>query len=122
MASRILLVDDSPVILRSLPSYIEAQTDWEICGEAENGKLAVEMAQPLSPDVIILNLSMPVMNGLEAARQIRKIAPNICILLFTLHATAQLSAEARNVGVNEVLSKSDVASRLLGTVRSLLGA
>jgi DNA-binding NarL/FixJ family response regulator len=80
------------------------------------------MAQSLSPDVIILDLSMPVMNGLEAARQIRTIGPNICILLFTMHATAQLAAEARNVGVNEVLSKSDVASQLLGTVRSLLGA
>ena len=122
MPSKILLVDDSPVIRRSLRSCIEARTDWEICGEAEDGKVAVEMAQTLSPDVVILDLSMPVMNGLDAARQIRKIVPNVYILLFTMHASAQLSAEARKVGANEVLLKSGDASRLLSAIRSLLDA
>ena len=63
MPTRILVVDDCRAIRHSLRSYIEAQTDWQICGEAENGKAAVEMTQTLSPDVVILDLSMPVMNG-----------------------------------------------------------
>jgi DNA-binding NarL/FixJ family response regulator len=122
MPSRLLLVDDSAVVRRSLRTYIEAQTDWEICGEAENGKRAVEMAQTLSPDVIVLDLTMPVMNGLDAARQIRKHSRSVYIVLFTMHASAQLAAEAQKVGVNEVLSKSAGASRLVSAVRSSLDA
>jgi DNA-binding NarL/FixJ family response regulator len=87
-----------------------------------NGKVAVEMAQRVSPDVIILDLSRPVMNGLDATRQIREIAPNVCILLFTMHESPQLAQEAEKVGVNEVLLKSGDTSRLLRAVRSLLDA
>jgi DNA-binding NarL/FixJ family response regulator len=123
MAIRILLVDDSVVVRRALRFYIESQTDWEVCGEAENGKLAVEMVQTLSPNVIILDLSMPVMNGLDAARRIRMIAPDAYILLFTLQAYPQLVEDARKVGVDEVLSKSAVEGpSLLCAVRSLLAA
>jgi DNA-binding NarL/FixJ family response regulator len=123
MAIRILLVDDSVVVRRALRFCIESQTDWEVCGEAENGKLAVEMAQTLSPNVVILDLSMPVMNGLDAAHRIRMIAPDAYILLFTLQAYPQLVEDARKVGVDEVLSKSAVEGpSLLGAVRSLLAA
>ena len=79
MSVRILIVDDSPAIRRSLCVLVAEESDWEICGEAENGKLAVEMARRLLPDVVVLDLSMPVMNGLEAARQIRETGPNIHI-------------------------------------------
>src|SRR6266446_7862872 len=121
MAIKILLVDDSTLVRRALRSSLESQTDWEICGEAENGKVAVEMVQQLSPDVIILDLSMPVMNGLDAARQIRVLAPRVYILLFTLQGYPQLAEDARRVGVNQVLSKSGMAgSTVLGAVRSLL--
>ena len=65
---RILLVDDNPAIRRSLRSLLTPQTDWEICGEAENGKMAVEMVRTLSPDVVILDLSMPVLDGREFLR------------------------------------------------------
>jgi DNA-binding NarL/FixJ family response regulator len=123
MAIKILLVDDNTVVRRALRSSIESQTDWEIAGEAENGKIAVELVQQSSPDVIILDLSMPVMNGLDAARHIRALAPSACILLFTLHACPQLEEDARKVGVNEVLSKSSgVGATVLGAVRSLLPA
>jgi len=123
MATKILLVDDSAVIRRALRFSIESQTDWEISGEAENGKVAVEMVQRLSPDVIILDLSMPVMNGLDAARQIRVLAPRVYILLFTLQGYPQLAEDARRVGVNQVLSKSGMAgSTVLGAVRSFLAA
>src|SRR5882724_5104587 len=97
---RILLADDNPGIRHSLRTLLTSQTDWEICGEAENGKLAVEMVRTRSPDVVILDLSMPVMNGLAAARQIREIAPDVPILLFTLHASPQLREAARAVGID----------------------
>jgi DNA-binding NarL/FixJ family response regulator len=121
MAIKILLVDDNAVVRRALRFSIESQTDWEISGEAENGKVAVELVQQSSPDVIILDLSMPVMNGLDAARKIRALAPSAGILLFTLHACPQLVEDARKVGIDEVLSKSGgLGATVLGAVRSLL--
>jgi two-component system, NarL family, response regulator YdfI len=123
MSHRILIVDDSPSIRSSLRSCIERSSDWEICGEAEDGKIAVELVQRLHPDVIVLDLSMPVMNGLEAAREIRKTAPHAYILLFTLHSYPQLVAEARKVGVNDVVSKAgDAGNSVIRAVRSLLAA
>ena len=121
MAMKILLVDDNAVVRRALRFSIESQTDWEILGEAENGEVAVQLVQQSSPDVIILDLSMPVMNGLDAARQIRALAPRAYILLFTLHANPQLVEDARKVGIDEVLSKSSgLGATVLGAVRSFL--
>ena len=121
MAIKILLVDDNAVVRRALRLSIESQTDWEIAGEAENGQVAVDLVQQSSPDVIILDLSMPVMNGLDAAQKIRALTPKACILLFTLHAYPQLVEDARKVGVNEVLSKANGSgATVVGAVRSLL--
>jgi DNA-binding NarL/FixJ family response regulator len=123
MALRILLVDDSVVVRRAVRSCIESQTDWEVCGEAGNGKVAIEMVQTLLPNVVILDLSMPVMNGLDAAPRIRTLAPEAYILLFTLQAYPDLVEDARKVGVDKVLSKSAVAGpSLVGAVRSFLAA
>jgi DNA-binding NarL/FixJ family response regulator len=123
MTTRILVVDDTPAIRRSLRLYIESETDWEICGEAENGKIAIERVRELKPDVVILDLSMPVMNGLDAARHIKAIAPRTHLLMLTLHRYPQLLAEARKVGIADVLSKSGAAgSDVLHAVRSLIAA
>ena len=122
MPTNILLVDDNPAIRHSLRSRIEDETDWKICGEAENGKVAVDMVQRFCPDVIILDLSMPVMNGLEAAREISEIAPQVHILLFTLHSSPQLLEDARDAGVDDVLSKSEPGGRVVHTIRCLLAA
>jgi len=123
MALRILLVDDNVVVRRAVRSCIESQTDWEVCGEAGNGKVAIEMVQTLLPNVVILDLSMPVMNGLDAARHIRALAPESYILLFTLQVYPDLVEDARKVGVDKVLSKSAVAGPgLVGAVRSSLAA
>jgi chemotaxis response regulator CheB len=75
VSTTVLIVDDSAEIRRSLRSWFEQRGDWRVCGEAENGAIAVERVKSLSPDVVILDLSMPVMNGLEAARKIGSIAP-----------------------------------------------
>jgi DNA-binding NarL/FixJ family response regulator len=121
MAIKILLADDNAVLRRALRLSIESQTDWKIAGEAENGQVAVELVRQSSPDVIILDLSMPVMNGLDAARKIRALTPKAYILLFTLHDYPQLAEEARRVGVDEVLSKvSGLDTTVVGAVRSLL--
>jgi len=82
---RLMLVDDIPPIRRGLRSIIEKETNWQVCGEAGNGKVAIELAQEPHPDVILLDLFMSVMNGFEAAKQIKIIAPQTYILLFTLH-------------------------------------
>ena len=123
MTTRILVVDDMPAIRRAIRFRIEKETDWELCGEAENGKVAVERVQELHPDVVIMDLSMPVMNGLDAARHIKAIAPATHILMFTLHTYPQLLAEARKAGIANVLSKSGAAGAdVLHAVRSLLAA
>jgi len=123
MAAKILLVDDSAAIRPALRFCIETQTDCEVCGEAENGKAAVEMVQQLQPDVIILDLSMPVMNGLEAAKRIRMITPEPYILLFTLQTYPQLVEDAQKAGINRVLSKSTgLSPTVVETLRSLPAA
>jgi DNA-binding NarL/FixJ family response regulator len=120
MVSRILVVDDMPAIRHSLRSFLEQEEDWTIC-EAENGKVAIDRVQELRPDVVLLDLSMPVMNGLDAARVIKEIAPGTRILMFTLHNYPHLADEARKVGIAKVLSKASVeASEVLRAVRSLL--
>ena len=123
MSPRILVVDDTQAIRRSLRLHIEKETDWEICGEAENGRDAIERVKELEPDLVLLDLSMPVMNGLDAARRIKAIAPHIHIVMFTLHTYPQLVDEARRVGIANVVSKSDAAGpNLLRALRSLLAA
>ncbi len=123
MAPRILVVDDTQAIRRSVRLRIQKETDWVICGEAENGEEAIERVKELRPDVVLLDLSMPVMNGLDAARHIKAIAPHIRILMFTLHTYPQLLDEARKVGIEKVLSKAGTAeSDLLHAVRSMLAS
>src|SRR5260370_35193236 len=90
MPLRILIDDDSPAIRHLLRFFIEHNTDWQVCGEAENGQIAVEKVTKLKPHAVILDLSMPAMNGLEAARQITRIAPNVQMVQFTMHAPATL--------------------------------
>jgi len=107
---RILIVDDSSMVRSSLRSWFENSSEWQVCGEAENGKIAVEKVEELHPDVVILDLQMPVMNGLEAARQISDRSPNTAMLMFTMHTSAELVRAARAVGVRDVVSKSDELS------------
>ena len=116
----ILIVDDSVLLRHALRSCIEKNSEWQICGEAENGQDAVDKVQELRPDVVIMDFQMPVMNGIDAARQIAKSAPNTAIVMLTMHNGEQLRREAQSAGIQEVLSKSErVADRLLATLRKL---
>lgn len=110
MSHRILIVDDSYAIRSSLRSWIEGISGFQVCGEAENGKIAVEKVEEMHPDIVILDLQMPVMNGIEAAREISHLAPNTAMVMFTMHTSQELLKLARAVGVREVVSKSDQLS------------
>jgi DNA-binding NarL/FixJ family response regulator len=123
MSRRILIVDDSPLIRHSLRACIERNTDWKVCGEAENGRVAIERVQQLHPDVVILDWQMPVMNGLEAAKEIRRIAPSTTMLMITLHDSAQLTENAYAAGIVQVLSKSDaIAEHLIASLKDVATA
>lgn len=120
MAYTVLIVDDSAVVRHSLRDYLEPHPDLRVCGEAENGQVAVEKVRELGPDVVILDLMMPVMNGLEAARQISRIAPKTVMLMFTMYSCEPLLKDAQQAGIKDVLSKSgSVAERLMSSLRSV---
>jgi DNA-binding NarL/FixJ family response regulator len=119
MSHTILIVDDSPLMRHSLRYCIEQTSDWQVCGEAENGKVAVEKVKELKPDAVILDLQMPVMNGLEAARRITRLAPNTAMVMFTMHNCEQLLKDAQAAGIKDVLSKSNGgAEHLLASLRN----
>ncbi len=120
MSTSILIVDDSPAIRQSLRAWFEPRSGLEICGEAENGAAAVEQVKALAPDVVILDLSMPVMNGLDAARKIASIAPKTAMVLFTMYAGQHLVKEAYSAGIRDVVLKSDGLAKLLASVESIV--
>lgn len=103
---RILIVDDSSPVRRALRTCLELTPDWTVCGEAENGQAGIEMVRAAKPDIVLLDYAMPGMNGLEAARQIARDAPESVMFLFTMYASEQLSELAQSVGVREVISKA----------------
>ena len=110
MPIKIAIADDSPVIRRALRLFIQSSTDWQICGEAENGAEAVALVERTHPDLLVLDLSMPVMNGLDAARRILPISPGTAIVLFTAHASEQLHTEAKSIGIRAVVPKDGKTS------------
>jgi DNA-binding NarL/FixJ family response regulator len=115
----ILIVDDNPVLRRCLRRLVEQNEAWNVCGEAENGQIAVQKVRQLTPDLVILDSQMPVMGGLEAARQITLASPNTIIVMFTMHSGAQVEKDAHAAGIAHVLSKVDGADRLLAILTSL---
>lgn len=119
MPLRILLVDDHEVVRRGLSVLLRAKPDWEACGEASNGREAVEKALKLNPDVVILDVGMPNLNGLEATRQIVKARPEVRILILTLHDFDTLVQEVLNAGARGFLLKSDAARDLVTAVEAL---
>ena len=113
MPYRILLVDDSELVRHSLRSCFEQTVDWAVCGEAGDGREAIDQVRLLDPDLVIMDLSMPNMNGLDAAREIRRAYPNVLMLMFTTFNSPALERQALAVGCSGVVSKSDVQSLFL---------
>ena len=107
MAVRILIVDDSPAVQRALRACLEQKQGWQVCGEADNRASAIELFLKLRPDAVVIDFSMPVMNGLEAAREISRIDRSVPSLMCTMFRSDQLVTAVRKVGVKQVLSKSE---------------
>jgi len=107
MPTRILIADDNEVVRGRLSEFLAKHEGWEVCAAVGNGRDAVEKALELRPSLIILDLAMPDMDGLSAAREIRKVLPSIPIVLFTLHKFATIDLEAKKAGVRHVVAKPD---------------
>ena len=105
---RILVVDDSELMRRCLRTLLEQQDHWRVCSEAANGREAIEKARQSAPDVIVLDFQMPEMNGLDAAKEIRRDTPEVPILMVTLHMSPQLESQAKKVGIRGACDKNDV--------------
>lgn len=117
--TRILLVDDHELVRRGLRALLEAGEKHEICGEAKDGREAVEKARQLKPDVVVLDICMPELNGLEAAREIRKTAQHTEVLALTMSDSEQLAQDLLKAGVRGYVLKSDAGRDLMTGVESL---
>ena len=119
MPFRILVADDHEVVRRGLCALLRNQPQWEVCGEAGDGREAVEKVLILKPEVVILDIGMPNLNGLEATRQILKTNPQIKVLVLTLHDSDQVVQEVLNAGARGFLLKTDAARDLVAAVEAL---
>jgi DNA-binding NarL/FixJ family response regulator len=116
--TRILIADDSTPVRSGLRTLLGLNSDWQICGEAVDGADAVEKTRQLAPDLILMDFSMPQMDGVQAAREIAKSGTKIPILLFTLNLSPQLMELARNAGLRGAMSKSEI-SKLPYAIKAL---
>jgi DNA-binding NarL/FixJ family response regulator len=116
---RILLADDHDVVRRGLRSLVETQAGWEVCGEAATGHEAVEKAAKLKPNIVVMDISMPELNGLEATRQIRKAAPEAQVLILTIHESEQLLVEVLKARARGYMLKSDAGRDLVAALEAL---
>jgi two-component system, NarL family, invasion response regulator UvrY len=107
---RILVADDNPAVRHYLRGLLELQSTWRVCSEAPTGGEALQRIKDDPPDMILLDFQMPDLNGIEVARQITRLFPEIPILMVTIHLSKQLADEARKAGIRGVCSKSDVGS------------
>lgn len=116
---RILIADDHEVARRGIRAVLESHPGWEVCGEAKDGRETVELASRLNPDVILLDIGMPNLNGLEAARHILAASPEAAILILTMHDSDHVVREVLRAGARGFLLKSDAGRDLVAAVESL---
>jgi DNA-binding NarL/FixJ family response regulator len=116
---RILIADDHEMIRQGLRKTIERREDWQVCGEAATGREAVELAKKLVPNIVILDLSMPELNGLEAVRQIKRALPNAEVLIYTVHESTDLTHKVLEAGARGYLLKSDLGKHVDDAIEAL---
>ena len=119
MSKAIMIVDDNALIREGLCEILQREGDFDVCGAAANGKEAIEKAQQLHPDAIVLDLSMPGMNGLEAAGILKELLPSVLLIMYTAFGDV-VEQQAHRVGISAVVSKSDQVSALIHKIRNLL--
>jgi DNA-binding NarL/FixJ family response regulator len=117
---RILIADDNERVRRGIAGVLASQKDWEVCGEAEDGTQAIQKAMELRPDLVLLDVSMPGMDGLETARRLRRGQAEMKILVLSQHDPAQLLPQALNAGANGCVDKSRIGADLVRTIKSIL--
>lgn len=120
MVKSVLIADDNAFIRQRLGELFSREPDFEVCAVAENGRNATEEAEESHPDLILLDLSMPVMNGLDAARALKQLMPEVPIVMFSIYSDSFTEKEARLAGVSALVSKFEDMSALVGIVRNLL--
>lgn len=118
-AFRILIADDHEIVRRGIRVLVDGHVDWEVCGEAIDGREAVAKAVELRPDIVLLDVSMPNLNGLDAARQILGANPRTRVLILTMHESEQIVREVLEVGARGFLLKTDAARDLVAAIEAL---
>jgi DNA-binding NarL/FixJ family response regulator len=119
MLLRVLVADDHSVVRAGLRTLIESRHGWQVCGEAANGREAVELAAKLKPDIAVLDVGMPVLNGVEATRQVRKISPETEVLILTMHDSEQMVQQLVEAGCRGYILKDDADRTLLAALDAL---
>jgi DNA-binding NarL/FixJ family response regulator len=118
---RVLIVDDHAVIRRGVQGILSTYPEWDLCGEADNGQDAIRLAGELAPEVVIMDVSMPGMNGLEATRIIHDVLPETKVLLLTLHSSAEFVRSAFRAGARGYVLKSDAENELVRALNVVIG-
>lgn len=121
MPAKVLIVDDHTLTRRNVRELLRDYS-IQVCGEAENGKEAIEKVKQLRPDIVLLDINMPVMNGIQAAYEIRSLAPSTKLLFFTMYGGAEHKAAARLLGVDAFIDKSAAATQLIPALRRLIAS
>jgi DNA-binding NarL/FixJ family response regulator len=116
---RILVADDHDIVRAGLKQLLNAEADWEICAEAKTGREAVALAQQFEPNVVVMDISMPELNGLEATRKIRKLLPRAKIVILSMHSSDQLVRDITEAGAQGYVLKSDADRELVVAVRAV---
>jgi DNA-binding NarL/FixJ family response regulator len=120
VGSRILIVDDHDIVRQGVRHILESQNDWEIAGEAANGEDAIRLNEELKPDAIIMDITMPVMSGLEATKEIVKRNPDSKVLILTMHENPSLLHSIQSVGAKGLLTKSQATGHLTPALHAII--
>lgn|SRR5215469_12428719 len=116
---RIVIADDHEIFRRGLRSLLESHSHWQVCGEAANGQEAIEKVRELKPDVVVLDVTMPHVNGLEAAREIRRIVPESKVVILSQHEPALMKQSALAAGAGAYVTKSEVSRELMIAIEAM---
>lgn len=116
---RVVIADDHEILRRGVKALFGNDARWTVCGEAENGQQAVDIVAALRPDLVVLDITMPVMNGLQAAAKIRQISPETKIIILSMHDSPHIGKEALRAGADVFVSKSTAGVSLIRTVEEL---
>jgi DNA-binding NarL/FixJ family response regulator len=119
---RILIADDHEIFRRGLRSLLESHAEWEVCGEATDGQEAVEQAKELNPDVVVLDITMPRLNGLQAAQLIRNSAPRSKMVILSQHEPSLMRQAALSAGASAYVTKSEVSRELMIAIEGMISS